>query len=148
MSQADVDLVRRWYDAGPSDYGMAFSNERFLAAARPGIEGFIAPDFVFIAGEDDFTGLAGEYRGVDGFFEFLRDWYSAWASYRLDVEEMVDVGDGHVLVLGHEVGTSLSAGVEMKGEFGTVYSIRDGRIHRIEAFQNHAKARRAAGLDA
>jgi hypothetical protein len=34
----------------------------------------------------------------------------------------------------------------MKGEFGTVYHLRDGRIWRVEAFQNRGKARRAAGL--
>lgn len=146
MSEADVELVRRWYEAAPSDFAAAFSNERYLEAARSGFEAFLGDDFVFVAGEDDFTGVAGEYRGVDGFFEFFRDWYSAWSSYRQEIEEIIDAGDGCVIVLGSEVGTSRSAGVEMESEFGTVYRLRDGQIRRVEAFQNWDKARRAGGL--
>ena len=146
MSQADVELVRRWYEDGPDDFA-AFRNEGFLTAARPGIEAYVTDDFLYVAGEDDFTGLAGEYQGVDGFLDFLREWYSAWASFRQEIEEIIDVGKGCVVVLGHEVGTSISVGVEMKGEFGTVYRIRDERIQRIDAFQNRNKARRLAGLD-
>jgi ketosteroid isomerase-like protein len=77
----------------------------------------------------------------------VRDWYAAWASYSQDVEQLVDLGEGRVLALGHENGRSRAAGVELKGEFGTVYHVRNGRINRIDAFQNWAKARRAAGLE-
>jgi hypothetical protein len=71
MSASDLELVSRWYEAGPRDLAAAFTNERFIAAARPTLEGFLAPDVVFLAGEDDFTGLAGEYHGLDGFLDFM-----------------------------------------------------------------------------
>ena len=147
MSQADVEVVRDWFSRYPPDQAEAYRDPEFVARAGPALEQLLHPDFVFHAGEADFTGLQGSYEGVDGFIAFLREWYSVWARYRQEPEEFIDVGDGRVLVLGRERGRSLSSDAEVAAEVGSVYHVRDGRIARIDAYQHWENARRAAGLD-
>jgi ketosteroid isomerase-like protein len=90
---------------------------------------------------------AGEYQGIEEVNRFLRRYYDDWRRTSFDWDEPMVVAD-RVLVRFRMGVTGRSSGVDVVNEASGVYTIRDGRIARIEYFLDHAEALEAAGLSA
>jgi ketosteroid isomerase-like protein len=86
------------------------------------------------------------YHGLAGVVEEAQRWEAMWNDYRFEVEDLVDAGD-KVVLLYHQSGTSKTSGVELEERAGWVYSLREGKIARVEMFQDRELAFRAAGLE-
>src|SRR6188472_2883531 len=81
VSQENIDTVRRVYDAyAAGDFELA------LSCFDPEVE-FSQPA--------DEPG-AGTYHGHEGIVEAMTKWTGAWLDYRVDVDQLADLGD-HVL---------------------------------------------------
>jgi ketosteroid isomerase-like protein len=87
----------------------------------------------------------GAYRGHDGFLRWMEDWDAPWAEWSLEITEFIDAGD-RVVAIVHLVATGRGSGVEVEREDGIVYELRDGKLVKIEYFNNRAQALEAAGL--
>jgi ketosteroid isomerase-like protein len=74
------------------------------------------------------------------------DWLEPWATYRVQVDEMIEVGDG-VVVLVRDRGRRHGMDVEVELISGSVWTFRDGKIARVEFYANREELRRATGLD-
>jgi ketosteroid isomerase-like protein len=85
------------------------------------------------------------YAGLDGLRDLLLDWHAPWASYRVEIEEAVDLGD-QVLLLTKSFGRLEGSTAEVEASVGNIWSIRDGRIVRFDAYLDRAEALEAAGL--
>ena len=59
---------------------------------------------------------------------------------------MIDAPDGRVLVLTQQSGRGRESGVPIVIHFFQLWTIRDGRVWRIEYFRHRADALEAAGL--
>lgn len=68
----------------------------------------------------------------------------AWDERRLDAE-FLDTDD-QVVVMLHEFRRSRGSGVELETDTAAVFSVRDGRVLRIQGFLDRAAAQKAAGL--
>ena len=68
--------------------------EPVLVAHRPDAEYHGRPEET----ELGTLGLRGTYRGHDGYREFDAEWRSAWDSYRVVPQELIDYGDRYLLV--------------------------------------------------
>ena len=91
---------------------------------------------------------AGDYHGHDGFRKWLlEDWASAWESYSLEIEQLVDAGDTVVSVFALTA-RGRGSGVETRRRNATVNAVEDGRITRVDYYTTEAEARAAAGLPA
>jgi ketosteroid isomerase-like protein len=90
--------------------------------------------------------LAGESgRGPEEIRRFWEGLDEAFEDFQLEPQEFVDAGD-HVVVRSLFHGRGKESGVETEGRMHSVTALRDGRIVRIEYFDDWAKALEAAGL--
>lgn len=85
----------------------------------------------------------GEYRGHEGVRQFLTDMDEDWESRRIEVEEILDLDDG-VLVLGTYNVTGRS-GNEVSYPLAWHSRYRDGKLWRMQAYSDREAALRAVG---
>jgi hypothetical protein len=64
----------------------------------------------------------------------------------MHIERFVDSGGEDVVVLGHYTASGGASGVQLEGEHGYVWTVRDGLAVRFRWFQSHAEALEAAGV--
>ena len=61
-------------------------------------------------------------------------------------QEVRPIGDDRVLAILREVARGRTSGVEVESRWGYVITLRDGRLARVEAYRDPARALEAAGL--
>jgi hypothetical protein len=87
------------------------------------------------------------YRGREERIRFQQRWTAEWGEFQFAPEELVDLGDGRILVCGHIVGSGLSSGAAFDtywAYIGTTSSA--GRVIREQFFFDRREALQAAGL--
>ena len=72
-------------------------------------------------------------------------WTSAFEELKVTFEEIVDAGD-QVVVVAHHQGRGRGSGVEVDARFYEVYTLRDGKVSRVDEYTERAEALEAAGL--
>jgi ketosteroid isomerase-like protein len=85
--------------------------------------------------------------GYDAMRDDMKRWASAFDDLRVTFEEIIDAGD-RVLVVAHHEGRGQKSGIEVDTRFYEVYSVRDGKVSRVDEFTDRASALEAAGLPA
>ena len=125
MSQENVDLIRRIYDAWDRE-----------ESARD----FIAADLEYV--NPSYAVEPGTRHGRKS-FAAVRDIYE---DFKLEVERIIDAGDETVVVLTHYTASGPSSGISVAGEHGYVWTVKDGMAVRFQWFQSHGEALQAAGL--
>ena len=85
------------------------------------------------------------YAGLDGLRAAWLDWLSPWESYRAEIEDVIDAGGGRVLVRTRDFARPNGASREVYFNGATVWSLRDGRVARIEFYWNPEEALAAVG---
>jgi ketosteroid isomerase-like protein len=89
----------------------------------------------------------GQVKGRDEVVAFLRSFMGAWEEHVMEVEELRALDDGRVLVLFTERARGRLSGVETVVHPAGIWTLREGKIVRFEAFGDRAEALRLAGLD-
>ncbi len=132
MSEANVEIVRRWWE-GFNEDGMPP-----LALCDEDIEIRNPPDFP----------VRGLYEGHDGVRRWRDQVFDIFDNPRVEPEDIVDVhGDGTtVLMLLRATGTAPYSGIELDVEWAAIWTIRDGKVLRAQGYLNRADAVKAAGL--
>jgi ketosteroid isomerase-like protein len=64
----------------------------------------------------------------------------------IELERVIDLGE-RVLVLNNDRGRHEKSIEEVRGRVGVVWTFRDGRIARMDAYTTHADALKAVGLE-
>jgi ketosteroid isomerase-like protein len=126
VSEADVELIRRLYEAWNSGQ-----------SARE----FIAEDAEYV--NPSYAIEPGTRRGRRAFVA-VRDTYEDFA---VQVGELIDAGRGRVVVLGRYTATGSGSGIRMEGEQGYVWTVRGDQAVRFQWFNSHREALEAVGLD-
>jgi len=75
----------------------------------------------------------------------IRHFETAWEHLEVAAEEFIDAGE-RVFVAAHFWGTGRASGIPVNARFYEVYSLRDGRIVRVDEFTDREAALQAAGL--
>jgi hypothetical protein len=88
---------------------------------------------------------AAVYRGHDGLREWLSLLRAMWERQRAEPQEFIPFGEDRVVVPVRIVSVGRDA-VETVAYGATVYTLREGRITRVKAFQSKADALEAVGL--
>jgi ketosteroid isomerase-like protein len=128
MSQANLEIVRRWLTAFESD------EEVFRDLTHPEIE--------WAPFEDNHTissGLAGATR-------IRAAWLDAWAEHHLQIEDVLDGGADDVLATVHLIGRGRGSGVEVDVRLYGHLRVRDGKVVYVYEYEHRADAVRAVGL--
>ena len=129
MSEENVEIVRE-------------AHERFTNTAQPIWEKIDADTEVF---DHDIPDARNPYRGVDGVADWLSDFAEAWQSYEMEVERVIDAGD-QVVSLFRIRAVGAGSGVSVERGDGMVWTFRDGKLARLDYFNDQAEALEAAGL--
>jgi ketosteroid isomerase-like protein len=135
MSQENVEIVRRLYDAAAHR-----DSDAVLAIYDPVVE----VDMSRAPCRD----LVGErfYQGHDGLRAFYREWYGAWKTVESEVEEVIDVG-GRVITVETTRGRGWASGAAVEVHQCGIWTIRDGKVVRVEWLDATRKeALEAAGV--
>jgi hypothetical protein len=118
--------------------------DRWTAGDRTVREGEVHPEAEL---HTRLAAAAGEpYRGRDGIEQWGRDLGELWETMDLNVEEMIETDGGDVLVLTTAELASRGSEVTFTQPIGWLFSFRDDLPVRMEVFQSHGEARKAAGL--
>ena len=133
MSQDNVEIVRRAYDAwNRGDPETAFE---FL---DPDVEVSVPPDLP----------EAGTYRGRAE----VKHWVAEQLlpileEIRAEPEKFFDAGD-QVVVLVRYFGRGKASGIEVRGAIvdAHVWTLRDGKVQKLQMYQGTEKALEAVGL--
>jgi len=85
-----------------------------------------------VKGTMRFPGMAPvTYTGMDGLRDAWRDWLRHWASYRDEIEDVIDGGE-RVAVLHACYGRTSPGAPEITVRTATVWTLQDGRIVSVD----------------
>ena len=89
----------------------------------------------------------GVYHGHDGVRELWTEAKRVFGGFKNIPERMFDAGDRVVAFVRIE-GVGAKSGVAVEARIAHVHTIRDGKVIRVESFEDRDEALRAAGLEA
>jgi ketosteroid isomerase-like protein len=98
--------------------------------------------------ESVFRGLIGggeTHTGIDGAVAAWSNWLAAWTTYRITPSEAIDCGD-QVVVCYEVLACPKGSTGEVKLNGADVWTVRDGKIARWEAYPSRRAALKAVGL--
>lgn len=133
MSTETVEVVRRAWEA----FWLRRDNETALALYDPEVQ----IDLTAVP----HIGQAGTYSGVEGVQEWIRDLLASFEHMNSAVEEWIDAGD-QVIAMIRLYGRGKRSGVSVDDLQAHLWTVRDGRLSRLQVFATRADALEAAGL--
>ena len=90
-------------------------------------------------------GADRSYRGVEGFRRMWLDWLEPWATYHVEVEKILEEGDRAIVMI-RDRGRHRDSDAEVELLAGSVWTVRAGRIVRVELYANREDLLEATGL--
>lgn len=123
MSEENVELVRRIYERWDREES---------------VRGLVAEDIEYV--NPDYAVEPGTRTGRSA-FRSVRETYP---NFTVHVDRYVDAGD-QVVVIARYTASGDASGVELEGEHGYVWTVKDGLAVRFQWFQSHSEALEAAG---
>jgi ketosteroid isomerase-like protein len=85
------------------------------------------------------------YDGYEGLDRFTSDVGDVWDQFSVNLVELIDA-DPHVVSVMQVTGRGHGSGIEVEGQLAWVWTLRGGRILRIEGDFDRASALEAVGL--
>lgn len=133
MSKQNVDIVVRLFeDTNARDFAAvmdAYADDVVLV-----LQGDVAPD-----GE-------GVVVGKKAVGDWFGDWFRAFdADYYFQIDETRDWGDQVLMVATHH-GRGRASGAPVAQRAAWIYTLRDRKVVRCDAYRDRAQALEAAGL--
>jgi ketosteroid isomerase-like protein len=146
MAQENVEIVKAAFEE--------ISRLMFAATAnheRPMrddyervVDQFLAPDFELVQAASAVERRT--LRGFDGFVTFMEGGREIWSEARLNPTRFIEAGDDQVVAIGALRARGRASGAEVEQANGTVWTVRQGKVARIQAFLDPEEALEAAGL--
>ena len=143
MSQENVEIVGRIYALG-LDY-VIFNDPEATEELMGGFRPLYDPEFEFHA---IVPGGEVVQHGIDAYLEFMRDWLTPWESYAIKADEIRDVEPDRVAVFVSHHGRLKDNAGEVRTRGVDLWTLRDGRFLRLDAYMDRTEGVRAAGLSA
>jgi uncharacterized protein len=130
MSEENVELVRRTYEAGnQGDY------DAVVLYFHPEIEFHAYPR----------SPEAGVYHGKQAVREYIENVWETFESFRFEVEELLDAGD-QVVAVTTQHSVPKRGQQEITVHSAEVYTVRDGLLAERRPYSTRNEALEAAGL--
>jgi ketosteroid isomerase-like protein len=126
MSEENAEIVREAWDA-------------YSRADYDRVAGFHDPHIVVITLED------GAVYGNDAVLANYERWNEAWEGAETTLDEVIGRGD-RVFLAARFHARGRASGVEVETRLYEVYTVRDGKVLRIDEYATRAEALEAAGL--
>lgn len=88
-----------------------------------------------------------EYEGIEGLRTGWRAWLAPWDRYAIAIEEVIDAGDGRVVLLVTSTARMRGTSTEVPQLAATTFVVKGGLIAEIDFYLDQQQAKRDAGLD-
>jgi ketosteroid isomerase-like protein len=136
MSAENVEIVRE----------LMALRERALESGEPITHtDLLAPDFEIDMSRQVFNPAV--YRGIDGLARLNDEIRDVWEEFRVVPEQFIDAGD-RVVVMEKVRGRGRSSGVEVETQtHATIWTLRDGRVTRVQVAVDPNEALKAVRLE-
>jgi ketosteroid isomerase-like protein len=111
-----------------------------------GLSASLDPDVVWFGtrgGLDE----AQVLRGPEAVLEYMREIREPWEQYDFQVERLIEIGDGGVVVFMHETAQSRHGGPAMQSDTAMIMKVRHRKIVEMTGYLDRDEAVRAAGLE-
>jgi uncharacterized protein len=128
MSEENVEVVRK-----------AIAYEYDGVGDRAEAEAIFDPNVVLNPIDE------GPSYGLDEMRYDWERWSSAFEELKVTFEEFIDAGD-QVIVVAHHKGRGRGSGINVDARFYEVYTLREGKVARIDEYVDRRGALEAAGL--
>jgi ketosteroid isomerase-like protein len=135
MSQENVEIVK--------EIMQLMSVAAAGGGPTPGLIERFAPDVVVDMSRRVFN--PDVYEGHEGLRRLGREVNEVWASFRIEPERFIESGD-RVIVIERRRGRGRESQVEVEARSGVIWTLRDGKVVRMETDLAPADALQAAGL--
>jgi|SRR6266550_2749342 len=143
MSQENVEIITRLHPGANTDLVALSQDANAWGAVTRSVEAFFEPDFEL----EVISPLGGDtYTGLSGLRAFWLDWLAPWETYREELVDALDLGD-KVLLLGRHHGTREKTGAEVTGDFAGLYTLRNGKVSRVQFYADQHEALKAVGWE-
>ena len=148
MSEENVALVKSVHPPSGTNLSALFSENADASGALMRAASLFTEDCEVIGGDMRLGhGLTVSGRGFGGVLAGWRDWLHPWESYTTEVEDYLDAGDEHVVVLVRDRGRLRGSTSEIENVGASVWTVHGGKIARIEFHADRAQALKAVGLE-
>jgi ketosteroid isomerase-like protein len=128
MSEENVEIVRK-----------AIAYEYYGVGDRAEAEAIFDPQVVLNPIDEESS------SGFDAMRADYERWASAFEEFRVTFEEIIDAGD-QVVVVAYHHGRGRTSGVNVDTRFYEVYTLREGKVWRVDEYTERDEALEAAGL--
>jgi ketosteroid isomerase-like protein len=150
MSQENVEVVRRYYEAVQRAFAAYWTNPRSVSEAlRAGDLGPGAAELTrYLDPNAEWrTALTGvTYRGYDEMTVGFDEVVDTAQDYRVELQEVIDLGGDHVLAVAGVGMTGKASDIDVDTTIFIAVSVRDGLITRMDEYLDRSEALEAAGL--
>jgi ketosteroid isomerase-like protein len=85
------------------------------------------------------------FHGREGFLDAVADWVESFAEYGFTAEQYLDAGD-RVVVRFRQWGLGETSSIAVEGPVWVLYTLAEGRITRLDIYNDEGQALDAAGL--
>jgi ketosteroid isomerase-like protein len=144
VSQENVELVLRLAPARDADLAQLYRDDEMWARFVGRAGSLFQPNVETVA--PGVPGTEQTYTGLDGLRAAMLDWLAPWTTYRSEVSEAIDCGE-RVLLFVHDFGRRERSTQEVKINGSAVWTVRDGKVDRFDAFADRFEALKAVGLE-
>lgn len=131
MTAANVELIRQVYES--------FVTAQSFEDLRPTVERFVDPEVGWMPIEDP-----GPHHGHSGVERTLNRWFESMEEFEVEVEDVVDLGDLHVLGVTRHVARGRGSGVAVAQRVYPLFTISGQKIAKFQEFRDRDKAEAAA----
>jgi len=143
MAKEDVDLIRSLVPPHEIDWAAVIRDDESAQQLEVASQPAFAPEFR--------SGLLGITETWGSGFEGLRaiwlEWLEPWETYRVREERIEDLGDGRVVWLGRDYGTSADGSGEIALVSSAIWTVTDGKVAEVVFYTDRARCLRDAGLE-
>jgi ketosteroid isomerase-like protein len=153
MSEENVEIVRRWNDAGQRSLEAYWKNPRSgVAALEAGdLDSETKAFLAFLHPEVEYNAVPAALEGgsARGHVGWLRVWdafLGAVEDFSYTVNEVTDLGGDEVFAAGEITAKWTGSGMKLSEPRFNVLTVRDGLIVRINVYRDRPEALEAAGL--
>jgi ketosteroid isomerase-like protein len=130
MSPENVELVRERYQQ---------VNKRGFAA----VADFLAPEFTMDSPQGVEASQAHDKAGLQEWFEKMDE---IWETLLFDPIEISSLDAERVIAVVHTYGRAKGSGIEIDQELTHLWTLRGGKLVRLETYSTKREALEAAGL--
>jgi ketosteroid isomerase-like protein len=137
-----VELMALISNQGPFSPGSSVEGEEMVEAVTEVLRHNAHKDYVTLMVSE---AASLDYPGVEGFREAWTDWLSPYESFRIELDEVIQLEDTLVFVV-RQLATTRQSSVEVETPSASVWWFEDARVKQAAFYLDRQAGLKAAGI--